>query len=963
MRKVLVTALAVGLSLLATVTTAGEISPALQELLAETPADQPVSVIVHLSQQAPIAGINQDLTVRKASRKQRHEEIVVALKDAARSQEALASDLDASKAAGDVLGYTRYWIANLMVVQATPSAIVRMADRNDVSLIEPNFSYELIEPVDAYTAEGGGEADTRGIGTTPGVEAIRAREVWEVLGINGTGALIGSLDTGVDGNHPAIGSRWRGTTEPYAECWLDVINAGATFPSDGNSHGTHTVGTMCGLAPDDTIGVAPGARWIAANAIDQGVSEGFDNDIIECFQWFADPDGDPGTVDDVPDVVQNSWGVMEGLGYPDCFDAWWAVIDNCEAAGVVVTWSAGNEGSSGLRSPADRATTFYNCFSVGSTIHTPPYTISSFSSRGPSTCPDIINPDLALKPEVSAPGSDIYSSVPGGGYGYKSGTSMSGPHVAGVVALIRSAAPDMPVDLVKQILMDTCVDLGTPGEDNTYGHGFVDAYEAVLAAMEGFGTLQGDVTNGSYAGLPLGGAKVEIPAEGYTWTAAGDGSYSGMLPEGSYLAMASLTGFDPEQVSVQVFEDQVTVQNFALIDNAGPAISDVNGPVATADTAGPYSISAMVTDHSTVGSVNLYWRVGDGSWQSVAMAGAGDVYTGDIPGQPIHTAVDYYIQAMDGVALTSTSPENAPSAHYELVVTESVYTTDAEDPGDPEWTMGVAGDGATSGLWARYAPAGTIYNGEAMQTDEDTSPDPGVACYVTQNGTDPNDPGEADVDDGCTTLMSPVFDLSTTSRAFVTYQRWWAQDGFTEDDDWLVEASNDGGVSWFVVETFDDKRNYWEHVAVELGALGGGTFALTDQVQLRFLACDLGGGGLVEAAIDDFELLIFMGDTTPVEDVVPGLQTVQLRQNHPNPFNPATTITFALPRDGQVDLAVYALDGRRVATLVGGVVPAGEHTVNWDGRDATGRRVASGAYFYRLTADGTSLVKRMVMVK
>ena len=92
-----------------------------------------------------------------------------------------------------------------------------------------------------------------------------------------------------------------------------------------------------------------------------------------------------------------------------------------------------------------------------------------------------------------------------------------------------------------------------------------------------------------------------------------------------------------------------------------------------------------------------------------------------------------------------------------------------------------------AGQWIRAEPAGTIYQDAPMQTDEDTSPDPGVACYVTANGTDPNDPGEADVDDGCTTLLTPVFDLSTASRAFVTYQRWWAQDGFTEDDDKLAE--------------------------------------------------------------------------------------------------------------------------------------------------------------------------------
>jgi subtilisin family serine protease len=962
--KAIITVLAVCVSLLATVATAGTIAPALQEQLATAAADQPVSVIVHLTHQAPILGISQDLTARKATRKQRHEEIVFALKDAARSQESLATELQSATAGGDVIGFTSYWIANLMVVQAVPAEIERIAARSDVAHVELNFVPELIEPVESYPARTGDgmETDTRGIGFTPGLEAIRVREVWEILGIDGAGALIGSLDTGVDGNHPALNARWRGNHAAWNECWLDVLGTSTQFPNDGNSHGTHTTGTMTGLAFDDTIGVAPGAEWIACNTIAQDANPGFDNDVIESFQWFTDPDGDPFTVEDVPDVVQNSWGVHEGFtGYDDCDDRWWAVIDNCEAAGVVVTWSAGNEGTDGLRSPADRATTFYNCFSVGSTIHSPPYTISSFSSRGPSTCSDIINPDLAIKPEVSAPGSDIYSALPGGSYGYKSGTSMSGPHVAGVVALIRSVAPDMDVDLVKQILIETCVDLGNPGEDNTYGHGFIDAYEAVLAAMSGFGTVQGNVTNASFGDLPLAGARVELPERGTVWTVAADGTYSGMVPEGTYLAIGSREGFESQEVTIEVLEDGLTVQDFQLTDIAGPEITEIDGPVATSDTAGPYLISARVNDPSTVSDVTLYWRIAEGAWQTLQMSGAGDLYSAGIPGQPAHTSIAYYIQAADGVDLTSTAPEDAPASFFELVITESLYATEAEDPGDPAWTLGIAGDTASSGYWLRAEPVGTTYHEAPMQTDDDHTPDPGVACYVTANGPVGGAPGDHDVDDGCTTLLSPVFNLSTAPRAFVTYWRWFGQDGFTADDDWVVEATNNG-TTWVELERISNNHNAWNRVGVELGSLGG-DFELTDRVQLRFLACDLGGGGLVEAAIDDFELGIFMDEISSVDDVTVGPRVVLLRQNQPNPFNPATTITFSLPRDAEVDLAVFGVDGRRVATLAGDLMSAGEHTVTWRGRDESGRRVASGAYFYRLIADGQLQVKRMVMVK
>ena len=99
----------------------------------------------------------------------------------------------------------------------------------------------------------------------------------------------------------------------------------------------------------------------------------------------------------------------------------------------------------------------------GSTQHYAPYEISSFSSRGPSGC----GGEFAMKPEISAPGSDIYSVSAGGGYTNMSGTSMAGPHIAGVVALMRASNPNVDVITVKEILMATAIDLGTPGEDNT----------------------------------------------------------------------------------------------------------------------------------------------------------------------------------------------------------------------------------------------------------------------------------------------------------------------------------------------------------------------------------------------------------------------------------------------------------------------------------------------------------------
>ena len=245
------------------------------------------------------------------------------------------------------------------------------------------------------------------------------------------------------------------------------------------------MGTLAGIDPatGDTIGVAWGAQWIAANAIDQSVGLHFENDVYTCYQWFIDPDGNPNTVDDVPDVVQNAWGVNETLGYPDCDPTFWPAIDACEAAGIATVWTAGSDGPAPqtIRSPGDRATTAYNCFSVGAVDAAYsgfPYPVTSFSSRGPSGCN--VSAPLKIKPEVTAPGVDIYSSVPGGTYQIWSGTAMASAHAGGVVALLRSADPDLEVDAIKEILMATARDEGPAGDDNSYGWGVIDAWEAMM---------------------------------------------------------------------------------------------------------------------------------------------------------------------------------------------------------------------------------------------------------------------------------------------------------------------------------------------------------------------------------------------------------------------------------------------------------------------------------------------------
>ena len=442
-----------------------------------------VSVLIYLKDSVDLDAITNLMDEQRASLQLRHEKVVVELQNtASETQTELVEYLDDLKGRDLVKDYTCYWIGNIIKVDTYQSIVNQIARRDDVLKVYPNYIVEHIETV--YENIENDPIFKNGV--EPGVEAVRAPEVWE-MGITGEGVLVATIDTGVDGDHPALADRWAGVADPRYEghpewAWLDSYAGQNDFPFDYSSHGTHTMGTVCGGAPGDQIGVAPGALWISAgwNYID--VPQ-FVSDMIESFEWLADPDGDPSTNWDVPDVCSNSWGLSDAFGVPDCDETFWSYLDACEAAGIVIIFSAGNEGSQGLRRPADRATDDYRCFAVAAVDgNDPEWPIADFSSRGPTYCTP--SGDPAIKPDISAPGVNVRSSIPGGSYGSSDGTSMASPHVNGVVALMRQAAPNMSVEGIKRVIFETAYDLGEEGEDNSYGWGMVDAYEAVMNANE-----------------------------------------------------------------------------------------------------------------------------------------------------------------------------------------------------------------------------------------------------------------------------------------------------------------------------------------------------------------------------------------------------------------------------------------------------------------------------------------------
>ena len=442
------------------------LDPDLERQLVAAGDDQPVRGYLLLKDRVDLNALVTGLDASSAGRARRHFAVITAYRDhAAVTQGPLLDFLAQEQHAQKGVSFRSFWIQNAVALTAPPQVYARLIGRHDVGWLFADPQIAPIAPVDVSPS-----APTAAKGIEPGIEATRAPELWD-LGIDGTGVLVGDMDTGCDGAHPAFAERWRGLTAAAATCWYDPAQ-GASFPHDYGSHGTHTMGTMIGDdGAGNAIGMAPGATWIAAAVIDVPGVDIF-SEAVAAFQWFADPDGDPQTLDDVPAVVNNSWGIHNLFG--GCKSQFWDAIDVAEAAGVAVVFAAGNEGPfpMSLRSPSDRIASDFNVFSVGA-LAQGGETIARFSSRGPSACDK-----TTVKPEVCAVGKNVRSSIPNGAYGKMSGTSMAAPHVSGAIALLRQAFPNAAVNDLKAALYFSARDLGDPGEDNIYGRGRIDVMAA-----------------------------------------------------------------------------------------------------------------------------------------------------------------------------------------------------------------------------------------------------------------------------------------------------------------------------------------------------------------------------------------------------------------------------------------------------------------------------------------------------
>ena len=510
-------------------------------------------------------------------------------------QHAEASQQNLLRFAGQTEGIevkNRFWIANAVLAEVDTDevSIERVTKIKGVDRAHANFKLSVPEDLQQESASASG-VQSSDYNTTYGLDQINAPEVWDEYNTMGEGVGVAVLDTGVDPDHPDIDIQDDNFVEVNDDGEIENVD-----PYDSSDHGTHTSATVVGgNASGEYIGVAPEATLYHGLVIPGG--GGSFAQVAAGMEWAANESG--------VDIVSMSLGAE---GY---FTEMIEPTQNIEAAGKILVASAGNsyEGSSGspgnvyeaVAAGASNEDGDIAAFSSGELVDTS----ADWGSDAPSDWPDEY-----YVPDYAAPGVDVKSAQPGGGYQELSGTSMAAPHISGSLALMLSAAGDIDQSTVEEALTDTAwAPVEDPPQDR-YGDGIIDIYNATnMVALEQ--EVTGTVTDTD--GDPIEGATVSTD-QGFETTTNADGEYTVLAETGNVSVTADAFGAESSTQTVEVEDNETVMLNFSLdsalgveLESGQPsAIEGGDNASATASAANLESYTAELADGFSEENATLY---------------------------------------------------------------------------------------------------------------------------------------------------------------------------------------------------------------------------------------------------------------------------------------------------------------------------------------------------------------------
>lgn len=371
------------------------------------------------------------------------------------------------------IAYESYYIVNMITTTLTPDQIREIAAMASVKKITPNNGGFTTMTAQELAEDPGNEYWN--------LEMLHVMNAWNKYNTKGEGVTIGFIDSGAVVQHEALLTAFRGYQEDGQLIgegnWIDLIDH-TPLPTDQERHGTATVSVCVGKSAERPIGVAPGAKWIAARAFSDAYAS--NDHILKAAQWMLAPGGDPAKA---PQIINNSWGGQSSTNpwFKEMLQTW-------VNAGIFPVFAAGNTKSQAQPYSIENPASLPLAFAVGSVDRTKK--LSPFSRRGPSLFDEAI-----IKPEVVAPGVKVFAASGNGGYGLWSGTSIAAPHVSGIVALILSVNPDLSVSKIRDILIESADPLKDQQFSSTpnmgYGYGIINAEKAL--ALAGAEKVHGDM--------------------------------------------------------------------------------------------------------------------------------------------------------------------------------------------------------------------------------------------------------------------------------------------------------------------------------------------------------------------------------------------------------------------------------------------------------------------------------------
>lgn len=330
----------------------------------------------------------------------------------------------------------------------------------------------------------------------------------------------------------------------------------------------------------------------------------------------------------------------------------------------------------------------------------------------------------------------------------------------------------------------------------------------------------------------------------YDTYAAGDGAtFNGLWSVYPYFTSGTVIGSDLESGFFvwHVGQDELTV--------------DVQSGAPSSISPAGESLAATITEQvpgSLVGSSpTLHWNSGAGWSTSALVAQGGTSWRADLPAGTCGSSFSFYLSAAGTSGQVYTWPSGAPGTAASTIWANGLIVNASQNmETNPSWTVGWAGDTATTGVWERVDP-----NGSAAQPEDDHTT-AGTLCWVTGQAAAGASVGTNDVDGGATSLVTGTYDLSSGSDPRVSVWIWYSN-----------TAGSAPGADTFRVDISANTGSTWTN-ALTIGPTGTGTsggwleyafdvsdfVALTSQVRLRFVAEDAGSGSIIEAAVDDLEI-------------------------------------------------------------------------------------------------------------